>query len=105
MIDWTEEKFREAAESEKSFCFYSYTPLCGTCQVASKMMSVIEPLMPHLLMGKADLNYMPEIAEKFQIESVPCLLIFDKGNLIKKVYAFKSVPFIYETLNDLLTHP
>ena len=55
--------------------FYLYTPMCGTCAVASKMMEVITVMRPEIPIGKADLNYVQDIAIDYEIESVPCLLI------------------------------
>ncbi|MBS4173963.1 thioredoxin family protein [Bacillus sp. FJAT-49736] len=83
------------------FILYLYTPLCGTCQVASKILGVIEELLPALQMFKADLNYFPKLAEEFQIESVPCLLLLQNGRLKEKIYAFQSVPYIYEKLKKI----
>ncbi|WP_026694578.1 thioredoxin family protein [Peribacillus kribbensis] len=101
MNDWNKHEFSEAVEAQKTFCFYLYTPLCGTCQVASKMLGVIETLLPRLLLGKANLNYTKEIAGAYKIESVPCLLTFKEGKLIQKTYAFHSVTHLYEDLRKL----
>lgn len=79
---------------------YLYTPLCGTCQVAGKMLSVVEELLPHHNWLKADLNFIPALAERYSIESVPCLLVIKNNELIKKIYAFQSVPFLYESLRS-----
>ena len=53
--------------------------MCGTCAVASKMMDVISVMKPELPIGKADLNYVQDIAIDYEIESVPCLLITKDG--------------------------
>ena len=60
--------------------YYLYTPMCGTCAVASKMMEVIAAMKPEIPIGKADLNYVQDIAIDYEIESVPCLLIQKDGN-------------------------
>ncbi|NMH68436.1 thioredoxin family protein [Bacillus sp. RO3] len=80
---------------------YLYTPMCGTCQVASKMMDVVEKLPQSFHFVKANLNYLPEFAEKQSIESVPCLLLFKDGVEKERIYAFQSVPFLYESLNKI----
>jgi hypothetical protein len=64
------------------------------------MLAVVEELVPELPLGKADLNFIPEIAETFFVESVPCLLIYDNKKIIEKLYAFQSVPNIYEKLKN-----
>nr|WP_255573353.1 thioredoxin family protein [Anoxybacillus sp. ST4] len=78
-----------------------FTPLCGTCQVASRMVDVLEQLLPHISFERHDLNYVPEKAVQWQIESVPCLLVFKRDELVQKIYAFHSVPYLYETLREL----
>ncbi|HAQ06320.1 MAG TPA: thiol reductase thioredoxin [Bacillus bacterium] len=101
MMEWTNKEIDTFIGDKKSGYIYFYTPMCGTCQVASKMLSVIEKLLPELDSGKADLNFMPTMAERFEIESVPCLIIINKGDVQEKIYAFQSVPFLYEKLNTL----
>ncbi|WP_040224652.1 thioredoxin family protein [Bhargavaea cecembensis] len=97
MESWNLADFERAAE-DGTAAFYLYTPLCGTCQVASRMLGVTEQLLPDLSIGKADLNYHEEIAVKYGVESVPCLLIAREGEPVEKVYAFRSVPYLYEKL-------
>jgi len=101
MKQWTKEEFLQKLVSGEKGAFYLFTPMCGTCQVASKMLSIVSELLPEFSLGKADLNYIPEIAEDYQVESVPCLLIFDRQMIKEKIYAFQSVPYLYEKLKQL----
>ncbi|WP_173108282.1 thioredoxin family protein [Bacillus sp. KH172YL63] len=80
---------------------YLYTPMCGTCQVAGKMMEVVEKLPQSFHFTKANLNYLPEFAKKQSVESVPCLILFKDGTEKERIYAFQSVPFLYESLNKI----
>ena len=98
MEEWSKEQWETAKQSGQKAAFYLYTPMCGTCAVASKMMSIIEQLLPQLQIGKANINFLEHIAYEHQIESVPCLLISDGGKVTEKIYAFQSVPFLYELL-------
>ena len=99
MEEWTYANWEAAATKERISAFYLYTPLCGTCAVATKMLSVVHELKPQVPMGKTNLNYMEELATEYEIESVPCLLIRRKGMPIEKVYAFQSVQNILEKLS------
>lgn len=47
------------------------------------------------------MNYVQTIAESYEIESVPCLLLFKEGQLRKKIYAFQSVPYLYGVLKEI----
>ncbi|WP_064093175.1 thioredoxin family protein [Rossellomorea aquimaris] len=80
---------------------YLYTPMCGTCQVASKMLDVVEKLPQAFHFMKANLNYLPEFASEQSIESVPCLILYRDGIEMERIYAFQSVPFLYENMNKI----
>lgn len=97
MEEWTIETWEQQKEQNTLTAFYLYTPMCGTCAVASKMLDVIETLLPELPMGKANINFLEQLAFDYQIESVPCLLI-NRDSEVEKVYAFQSVPYLYEKL-------
>jgi thioredoxin 1 len=99
--EWSRDEIHEALTTSERSLLYLYTPLCGTCQVAGKMLTVISEMMPNQSIGKSDINYIPDLAEEWAIESVPCLLIFTKGKLEEKIYAFHSVPFLFEKINSL----
>ena len=49
MQEWTEAEVKLAVEQGKTFCLYVYTPMCGTCQVASKILTVSFELVPQLM--------------------------------------------------------
>lgn len=102
MIDWPREKMGEFFNEGKTGLVYFYTPLCGTCQMAGKMLNVVEQLYPDMDMGKVNLNFMPEFAEQFEVESVPCLLFVKDGAVEDKLYAFRSVPFLHEKVKQTL---
>ncbi|MGM9925052.1 MAG: thioredoxin family protein [Bacillus sp. (in: firmicutes)] len=101
MKEWNGEEITERITSGDSLCLYLYTPICGTCQVASKMLAVVQEIVPSVELGKSDVNYVRELAEAYQVESVPCLLIFQAGDLREKIYAFKSVPYLLEKFKEL----
>ena len=99
MENWTREQWEATLKDSPDSAFYLYTPMCGTCAVASKMMNVISVMKPEMPIGKADLNYVQSMAIDYEIESVPCLLIQKDGVLQHKVYAFQSVPYLLELID------
>ena len=99
MQEWSKEQREEQKSANGKTAFYLYTPMCGTCQVASRLMDVTEQVVTNIPMGKANLNYMEQLAVEYEVESVPCLLISQDGEVVEKVYAFQSVPNIFEKLS------
>lgn len=98
MKQWTRIQWTQQLQSKGMCAFYLYTPMCGTCDVASKMLKVIEDLLPDLPIGMANINYLGDFAMEMQVESVPCLIIANNGEIQEKVYAFQSVPYLYQML-------
>ncbi|QED49238.1 thioredoxin family protein [Cytobacillus dafuensis] len=102
MQEWSREEIEAFINDKKTGLLYLYTPLCGTCQVAGKMLMIIKELMSDLSIGKSDLNYISDIADQWEVESVPCLLIFKEGRLDEKMYAFHSVPYLLEKIKKTI---
>jgi len=102
MEEWNSETIEQKIRKQETFLLYLYTPICGTCQVASKMLVVLNELMSTLSFGQSNVNYLKEIAEELKVESVPCLLIYKQGKLQKRIYAFQSVPYLVEVVREVI---
>lgn len=96
MEEWTVINVEDAIVNGKTACIYFYTPMCGTCQLAKKMLTVVKALLPQLTIGMHNVNYGRELAEAYQIESVPCLFLVKDGQVQQRIYAFQSVEYIYD---------
>lgn len=102
MIEWTARDWRRELESRSGpLALYVYTPLCGTCQVAKRMLEVAETAMPGMRLFAANINLMPGLAEAFRIESVPCLLLRDRDGKWDKMYRFGAVMDVMARLGTL----
>ncbi|WP_144554680.1 thioredoxin family protein [Bacillus sp. X1(2014)] len=99
MNEWNRSELSAFIKGKTNGLVYFYTPMCGTCQVASKMLQVIEELV-EVDMGKMNLNFYPDLAREYEIESVPCLLIIEAGEVKQTLYAFHSVPFLLEKIKQ-----
>ncbi|MEH7301172.1 thioredoxin family protein [Neobacillus drentensis] len=97
MNEWNQTDFVDFLEKKSTGLIYFYTPLCGTCQLASKMLQVVEELVD-TPMGKMNLNFHPQLAKDLAIESVPCLLIVRDGKVVEMLYAFHSVPYLLDKI-------
>ncbi|WP_246009463.1 thioredoxin family protein [Brevibacillus fluminis] len=86
--DQLEEK---RAFQQATFTLFVYTPLCGTCKATERMLHVVLQMLPGAALFKCNINVMPQLASQWQIQSVPCLMVFRQGELIKQEYAMKSV--------------
>ena len=103
MRELEQKELDEFIDQKRTGLIYLYTPFCGTCQVSGKMLLVAAELLPDITIGKINLNYMRELAEQWEVESVPCLVFIEEGRLSKKLYAFQSVPYLIEKIKLCLT--
>ena len=77
---------------------YIYTPMCGTCKVAEQMLRIASEVGDSHVVHKLDANFSPRIISKYEISSVPCLLVIQGGRRFEKQYAFKSVQDVFERI-------
>lgn len=89
------ERLNDAQEREAIFLF---TPMCGTCQIGEKMLEVVQATGKGIPLLKLNINYAPHLREKWQIESVPAVVIIQGGVLLYKQYAMHGVDVLYELL-------
>lgn len=76
-----------------------YTPLCGTCKLALRMLEIVKAADPSLPLYRCNLNLSPQLAERWRIESVPCLAYVRGGEETDKLYRMSSVGDLYAWLH------
>jgi len=88
---------QKAKEDFPVMAAFLYTPTCGTCQLAKQMMGVLAESLPEVKVFQINLNHHEELAAKYRVMSVPCLLIFQAGRHQESIYGF-GVAGLYEKL-------
>ena len=64
-VDYTQ--LKEIWKQEHLVITLAYTPTCGTCHVAKKMLEVIKAAMPTLVITQINLNYHADLANDLQL--------------------------------------
>ncbi|WP_127584498.1 thioredoxin family protein [Paenibacillus koleovorans] len=95
MIELTESELLERITEEKRLFVFIYTPFCGTCGVARRMLEVLEQMRPNMPLAAANILYMPRLTEQWQITSVPCLLKLEDGVPINRLYAMQAIDHVF----------
>jgi thiol-disulfide isomerase/thioredoxin len=102
MIEWTQKELLEHAEKKDSgFAVFLYTPLCGTCKLAERMLEIIMTMQPALPLYKSNINFLPQISQEWQIQSIPCVVIAEVGKDKKMIYRMQAVDELYRQLLPL----
>lgn len=92
-------KVQQITETELAelddFLLYIYTPFCGTCHIAKAFLDKIEATHGETIFYEMNASLYPDFMQGYQVESVPCLLIKEAGEIKEKVYTFHSVANMY----------
>ncbi|WP_025026496.1 thioredoxin family protein [Caldalkalibacillus mannanilyticus] len=79
---------------------FFYTPFCGTCKMASKMLEITLEAIPEAIMYKCNVNRVPDIIQQWEISSVPCIVLLQGAKVEQKIYAMQSVADLYTLLKS-----
>ncbi len=77
-----------------------YTPFCGTCQLAERMLEIVQAAGIAMPLRKLNINYAPALREAWKVASVPCLALLRNGAPIHMEYTMKSVDHLYSLIRS-----
>ena len=58
-----------------------YATWCGPCRMLSPIVDEVSEEVPGLKVFKVDVDESPEIAERYNVASIPTLLVLENGEL------------------------
>ena len=81
MLALTNENFEK--ETKKGVTMVDFwAPWCGPCRMLSPVVEALSGEMKGLKFGKVNVDEQPELSEKFEVASIPTLLLFRDGKVI-----------------------
>lgn len=73
---------------------------CGPCKMASTILDNIEKSNPNIKICKVNIEQCPELADKYNISSLPTLIFFKNGQEIKRMVGARPQSTIEKFIND-----
>ena len=73
----------EVLEAKGTVLVDFWAPWCGPCRMQAPILEAFAGEHPEVKVGKVNVDENPELAEKFGIMSIPTLLVFKDGKLVK----------------------
>lgn len=93
-------------EISQPFVLFLYTPFCGTCKAAMRMLQVVEAMLADTECEflQLNMNFSPKFVKRYQIRSVPGLLVFqgDRRQPPQAKYDMLSVQHLFHFIKDVI---
>ena len=85
VITITQDYFRqEVVESDKPVLLDFWADWCGPCQMMGPVVDEIAGERPDIKVGKVNVTEQQELAAAFQIMSIPALMVFQDGKVVRQ---------------------
>ena len=102
MITMNEKLYKEAMEGSEPVLIEYWAPWCVYCRRIAPAMKQLAERRADLLIGQVNIDDHPELAKLEQIEVIPTLVLYEKGEALGSIVAPESRSRIEEFLADYL---
>ena len=74
--------FDEIKNSKKTVLLDFYADWCGPCRMVSPLVDEIAQENPQFLVGKINVDDEPELAQAFDVSTIPTLVVIKDGKIV-----------------------
>ena len=88
----------EVVNSDKPVLLDFWAPWCGPCRMVGPIMEEIAAERPDIKVAKVNVDEQPDLAGQFGVMSIPTLLLFENGKLVRQAVGARPKSGVLELL-------
>ena len=85
VVKVNKDNFDMVLKSEKTVLVDFYADWCGPCRMVSPIVDQIAEEHPEYLVVKVNVDEAPELAQEFEVMSIPMLLVMKGGEVVNQM--------------------
>ena len=89
-INVGKENYNEIVNSGKKVLLDFWAPWCGPCRMVLPIVEEIASERSDILVGKVNVDEQPELASKFNVMSIPTLVVMENGKILNQSVGAKN---------------
>ena len=99
VVTITKENFeQEVLQSAKPVLLDFWASWCGPCRMLSPVVDEVAEERTDVKVGKVNVDEQPELAGQFGVMSIPTLLVFEQGKLVRKAVGARPKASVLDLL-------
>lgn len=99
----TDSTFTQFIQSDKPVLIDFWATWCGPCKMMAPVLEeVAEEYKEEMIVGKLDVDENPETTQQFGIMSIPTLLVFQNGTVVKQIIGYKPKVQLMDELSGMV---
>ena len=99
-LNLNESNFAESIEKGIAVVDY-WAPWCGPCKMMTPVMDKLASNHPELIVAKVNIDESPEIAKKYNIMSIPTIIIYKDGEPAEQTVGVVTEKIIMEKVESI----